>query len=374
MITRHQALQHGAVCALTALFLLLGACDAQSPETSEQSAAPEVAIVRPQHSGTGLDAELRARLQERLASHLRDAADGARTLCETISVFTKTPSAANLALARTRWRSAHRLFISAATLQTALGGASLARLDDWPALGGYIDRAPGYPHSGLVFDTTLEITPETLQSQHQLTDSSEVSTGFHALEYLLWGDPDDEPRTFALFLPANGGTALEDQARDRRRAYLRTACELLNKELQTVIGQEQNLPQAMNSSRLLGNAAGLLHQELATRQVMPRATDTYAESECAFAALPLCGVTPAVEELLLLATDTQLATEITARDAELASRLTRTAGSLDKTLHELAGNWPATADEQQAQLHKLAEGLRATAAELRLAANALKSE
>lgn len=63
------------------------------------------------------------------------------------------------------------------------------RLDAWPIQPGFIDNVPEYPHSGVVFDKTLEINTENLLEQHGVTDDEEVLLGFHSIEFLVFSRP-----------------------------------------------------------------------------------------------------------------------------------------------------------------------------------------
>lgn len=64
----------------------------------------------------------------------------------------------------------------------------LIQLDSWPIEGGYIDYVEGYPFSGIVNDLTLTINEQSIRTQHGFTDSSNASLGYHALEFMLWGE------------------------------------------------------------------------------------------------------------------------------------------------------------------------------------------
>ena len=71
------------------------------------------------------------------------------------------------------------------------------RIDQTPLLPGYIDEIKGYPKSGYIF-STLPIDRETVNKEHQFADSAYVLMGFHAIEFLLWGEGN---RTYQGFSP-----------------------------------------------------------------------------------------------------------------------------------------------------------------------------
>jgi putative iron-regulated protein len=75
----------------------------------------------------------------------------------------------------------------------------LAQVDSWPIEGGYIDYIQGYPFSGIVNDLTLKIDESSVRSQHGFTDPTNASLGYHALEFMLWGN--DGKRSARDFFP-----------------------------------------------------------------------------------------------------------------------------------------------------------------------------
>lgn len=98
---------------------------------------------------------------------------------------------------------------------------------------GYLDALPDYPHSGLVNDIALHMTAQTVRHQHGLTDASEVSLGFHALELLLWGaDGKRSSADFELRHKLNpeqqqAGYALMDLPNNRRRELMQLITQML---------------------------------------------------------------------------------------------------------------------------------------------------
>src|SRR5690606_17067548 len=147
--------------------------------------------------------------------------------------------------ARDAWRRAHNAYMEFQLL-SALSGSNpglfgaLAEydfaLEAWPIQPGYLDYFDVYSHSGIVNDMALPLTAEAVREQHGLTDSSDVSIGFHALEYLLWGENGERP--LADFAPATPDAAQEeagmrtvDLPSNRRRALLRLLSQLLMDDL-----------------------------------------------------------------------------------------------------------------------------------------------
>lgn len=101
-------------------------------------------------------------------------------LGEATRLFLGAPTIENRLVWRSAWISAHDNFLGASILYSP---DNFRRIDAWPMETGFLDSLHDYPGSGIVSDDTLEITPISLEEQHQITDESEVALGFHVLEY-----------------------------------------------------------------------------------------------------------------------------------------------------------------------------------------------
>ena len=106
-------------------------------------------------------------------------------------------------------------------------------LNSWPVNEAYIDYVEGQPKAGIVNDPAIPITRATLVDRNARDDEADVTTGFHAIEFLLWGQD----------LDANGPG--HRPARDfigpgaaaRRREYLKVATDLLVENLKFVVDE-----------------------------------------------------------------------------------------------------------------------------------------
>ena len=101
-------------------------------------------------------------------------------LVEKTGLFIRSPTIESRSVWQSAWITAHDNFLSASILQSA---DNFRRIDAWPIETGFLDSLPDYPGSGIVNDSTLDITSTSLEEQHQYTDESEVALGFHVLEY-----------------------------------------------------------------------------------------------------------------------------------------------------------------------------------------------
>lgn len=103
-------------------------------------------------------------------------------------------------------------------------------INSWPMDEAFIDYVEGNAASGIINDTVTypSITKAVLVSLNTLTGETEVSCGYHAIEFLLWGQdfndngPGDRPYTD--YVRGSGGTA---HNQERRSAYLMACIDLL---------------------------------------------------------------------------------------------------------------------------------------------------
>jgi len=105
-------------------------------------------------------------------------------------------------------------------------------LNAWPLDEAYIDYVDGMSNSGIVNESST-ISTSALEALNEVGGEANVSIGYHAIEFLLWGQDDSNTglqapgdRPYTDFV--DGGTA-ENQ--DRRRDYLVACAELLIQHL-----------------------------------------------------------------------------------------------------------------------------------------------
>ena len=115
------------------------------------------------------------------------------------------------------------------------------QLDAWPMDEAYVDYVEGNPNAGLINRADFTITPESIATMNEKDGEENISTGFHAIEFLLWGQDlrADGPgnRAWTDFKTAPNA--------DRRRQYLMVASSLLCTDLQhLVVGLELDSPAA----------------------------------------------------------------------------------------------------------------------------------
>ena len=160
-----------------------------------------------------------------------DAADKVHALQSAVDAFVAAPSADGLAAVQAAWLDTRTLY-GEFEVSRFYGGpidGVQGRVNEWPIDEGFIDYVAGNPTGGIINDPQHfpQLTPTVLASSDERGGIENLSTGYHALEFLLWGqrvDQTDGPgqRPFTDYV--DGGTAT-NQA--RRRTYLQAATELL---------------------------------------------------------------------------------------------------------------------------------------------------
>lgn len=167
------------------------------------------------------------------------AANDARAMQTAINAFLANPTETNLDVARKAWIAARPAYLQTEAFRFYQGPIDFSdpatgkegpegRLNAWPLNEAYIDYVEGNANTGLINDTRLEITPETIKSHDQQTDESDVTTGWHAIEFLLWGQD--------LSLQGPGARPASDYApgdpvHARRAQYLQIVTEMLVDDL-----------------------------------------------------------------------------------------------------------------------------------------------
>lgn len=107
------------------------------------------------------------------------------------------------------------------------------RLNAWPMDEAYVDYVEGMPDAGIINDPTIDITAQALAELNEQGGEENVATGYHAIEFLLWGQDLDDggpgTRSFEDFVDAGPMSNPE-----RRRLYLETVSSMLVADLEGV--------------------------------------------------------------------------------------------------------------------------------------------
>ena len=156
--------------------------------------------------------------------------------------FRKEPGAETFAAAKAAWVEARKIYGRTEVYRFSEGPIDNSELEilinAWPIDESYIDYTRDDPRSGIVNRPEMlpRITSLELRKLNQAGGEANVSTGWHAIEFLLWGQdffPDGPGRRqWTDFTTAPNA--------DRRMAYLVASTELLRSQL-VAVTQEWSL-------------------------------------------------------------------------------------------------------------------------------------
>ena len=193
-----------------------------------------------------------------------DAASTGKALQAAVDALLADPSEATLKAARQAWLAARIPYMQTEVFR--FGNPVVdeweGQLNAWPLDEGLIDYvADDYQHAlgnpgaqaNIIANTEIqvgedkidvsEITGELLASLNELGGSeANVATGYHAIEFLLWGqdlngtNPGAGERPYTDYVVGEGATGGHNE---RRRAFLKAATDLLVSDLQEMVEQWQ---------------------------------------------------------------------------------------------------------------------------------------
>ena len=171
----------------------------------------------------------------------RDTVAATTEMQTSIRAFTTTPSEATLAAARQTWVRARELYGPTEVFRFYDGPIDApetgpeGRINAWPLDESYIDYTAETPESGIVNDVAgvPDITTEVLVAANEQGGETNISTGWHAIEFLLWGQDTDPEGPGAR--PATDYATAPNAA--RRATYLNLLADLLVADLTSVRDQ-----------------------------------------------------------------------------------------------------------------------------------------
>ena len=201
------------------------------------AAAPVAAAAVPEAAVASAVERYAALVHRRYA----EAHGGVRAMQLAVAQFLAEPNDATLELARQAWRHAHNLYSLTEAYRYyegpidappgSGGGVIEGRLNAWPLNEAYIDYVAGNPGAGIVQDPSIPLDRGVLINKNAADDEADVTTGFHAVEFLLWGQDArlDGPGNRPVSDYVGDGVAVQ-----RRRQYLKLATDLIVDDLATL--------------------------------------------------------------------------------------------------------------------------------------------
>ncbi len=176
-----------------------------------------------------------------LASY-EDSLELAVELNEAIDTFLTEPSEETLEAARAAWLAAQEPYGQTEAYRFYGGpiddeDGPEGLLNAWPLDEAYVDYVEGAPDAGIInnVEDYPEITRELLIDLNENGAEENISTGYHAIEFLLWGQD--------LSSDGNGNRPYTDYTEapnaERRAQYLDIVSDLLVEHLESLIADWQ---------------------------------------------------------------------------------------------------------------------------------------
>ena len=221
-------------------------------------------------------------------SAYEDSLVSARTLHQSIVAFLDAPSSTTLEQARSAWIDARVPYQQTEVYRfgNAIVDEWEGKVNAWPLDEGLIDYVDAAMYgseseensfyaANIIANPTLTVAGRTidastidvelLQSMHEVDEvEANVSTGYHAIEFLLWGQdlngtgPGAGQRPATDFMTGEGCTGGNCE---RRRAYLMAATDLLIADLEDIVtawGPDGDARTALDALPAAGQIAVML--------------------------------------------------------------------------------------------------------------------
>lgn len=271
-----------------------------------------------------------------------DALKDAKSLKMAIDTFVKSPTQVNLDNAKKAWLTSRESYGQTEIFRLANGpidaedgwvadsyGALEGQLNAWPLDENMIDYtidANGAKTSGNIIDTVgvfnpggegasaidvTAITPDAISALNENGGDANVASGYHAIEFLLWGQDQD----YSNFLKDSvtpgamsaGNRALNDftseKNADRRLAYLQAASQKVIDDLELIASAWQKdvkgkagLYQAALKGQLKGeDASKNINSNDALKQIIA-GMGVFVKSELANERIAVAVLTPSEED------------------------------------------------------------------------------
>jgi putative iron-regulated protein len=175
-----------------------------------------------------------------------DTLAGAKDMQTAIAAFVKAPSAEGLKQARDAWLAAREFYGQTEAFRFYGGPIDSdtgpeGQINAWPMDEAYVDSVQGKPKAGIVNNPKFKITKAALIKANERGGEENISSGWHAIEFMLWGQDLSETgpgnRSFEDYLVGKGLNA------ERRAQFLTVATGLLVDDLSGLVkAWEPNSP------------------------------------------------------------------------------------------------------------------------------------
>ncbi len=302
-----------------AAVIALSGCAGNSPEMSKTNVGATSVL------GTYADIAL---------ANYTDALNDAKALQMAIDKFAKKPNAQNLELAKAAWLTSRESYGQTEIFRLSEGpidaeegwvadtyGGLEGQLNAWPLDENMIDYTideKGKRTKGNIIDsmgkfnpggeepTTVDVSKITVDAITELNENggeANVATGYHAVEFLLWGQDQD----YSSFVKDSitkgalvaGQRPLSDfttsKYAERRLAYLKAASAKIVADLEVVTNAWVKGEKGLYRQAFLGKGANAIESKEAMKQVFA-GMGVFMKSELANERIAVAVLTPSEED------------------------------------------------------------------------------
>lgn len=178
-----------------------------------------------------------------LHANFTDAADAAQRLAVAIDELVAQPNQVTLDTAKAAWLAARPIYQQSEISRFYEGpidneeNGPEGRINAWPLDESYVDYVVGNAAAGIINmpEAFPILNAEVIGGLNEQGGESNIATGWHAIEFLLWGQDlsADGPgrRPYTDYVTGAGGTAANQQ---RRGEYLKVIASMLVADLRSV--------------------------------------------------------------------------------------------------------------------------------------------
>ncbi|UKN02192.1 hypothetical protein K6119_01500 [Paracrocinitomix mangrovi] len=182
-------------------------------------------------------------------ANYQDAYQDAQSLQNSIIDFVDNPSEASHQDAKQVWLQARESYGTTEAFRFSGGpiddeDGPEGELNAWPLDEAFVDYVEGNALSGIINNSAITIDAATLRSMNEEGGETNISIGYHAIEFLLWGQDDANTslktagdRPYTDYVVGSGGTA---DNQDRRGLYLKTCAAILVEDLASLVDEWKN--------------------------------------------------------------------------------------------------------------------------------------
>lgn len=202
-------------------------------------------------------------------ANYEDSYQTALTLKQAVDAFLAAPTDAGFQACKTAWLAARNPYgqteafrFYGGPIDNANGPEGL--MNAWPMDENFIDYVQGQPNAGLINNPGAQpvIDKATLIFLNEILSETSIFTGWHAIEFLLWGQDlsatGPGTRPFTDYIVGAGGTALNQE---RRAQYLRVVTDLVVEHIAQVRDEWKTngaYRQEFLNAKTSGEAMGLI--------------------------------------------------------------------------------------------------------------------